>query len=981
MPKTTDETMRPTGPLNTLFAVSSVLMLLVLGWMTWDDYHRSWKSYQKRFFHLDGEKTRSEIEQARQAIDQKALEESRAGLDAARDALQQHAAEKAADEKTLQEVEKDIYRDDLVYRKLRSTFDAVRFEYEEAAHAGSDHAADLKGEMEHLASEMEKYRVILLAHDKRKAEGEAALKTLTAKMDEAQKQIEQLEAGTTRLEKRLETVAPAGFMKAAIALLNAPLLDFIAPTIRIQQVVLERSPLDINFARIPRADRCQTCHLAAERAGYEEFQQPFRSHPNLDLFTGANSPHPTDRFGCTPCHGGRDRAVDFNYAVHMPDSAEQKAAWKESYDWERDHYWEFPMLERSRTEASCLKCHQGVVTVPKADHLNRGLQIVERIGCFGCHKMRGFQDRPKVAPQLTRIAAKTTPDWLARWISNPKAFRGSTRMPRFFGLPNNQAPEDQQREEAEIRGIVAYLMAKSERPEMPALPGRGDAARGERLVKTVGCMGCHAIERDELSQEVIAARDRREVADPIAFERRFGPDLSRIGDKARPEWVYQWVRNPRAYNPDTRMPDLRLSEQEALDITAYLTTLKGPGAGDPPPPAPQPAARDAALMAFLSQRQTPDDAQKAIDALGDSDRDVLLGEKTIARYGCFGCHLIPGFEKASPIGTDLSEEGSKHPDLLFFGFQHQLDHTAPAWFYQKLKSPRSFDEGKVAPFFDRLRMPHFDFTDADAASVTMVLQALTKERVPLESVRRLSAREETVEVGRRLVRDYNCQGCHILDGRGGAILQSIAFNLKQEGRSEDEAQSLAPSLGPPIIDGEGDKVQPGWLFAFLKAPEPIRPWLAVRMPTFHFTDQEASQLVSHFSAKDKRTFPFETFDRRPPAGAEMKAALTMFSKDYFDCWNCHQQGARKPQGPPEGWAPDLTLAARRLNPDWIDRWIKDPQKLMPGTKMPTFYDPADPRGSAPPDVLGGDPDQQIGVLRQYVFTLGQNRAPASGTQP
>ena len=28
-----------------------------------------------------------------------------------------------------------------------------------------------------------------------------------------------------------------------------------------------------------------------------------------------------------------------------------------------------------------------------------------------------------------------------------------------------------------------------------------------------------------------------------------------------------------------------------------------------------------------------------------------IGRKTIAKYGCFGCHDIPGFEDAKPIGT------------------------------------------------------------------------------------------------------------------------------------------------------------------------------------------------------------------------------------------------------------------------------------------------------------------------------------------
>ena len=34
------------------------------------------------------------------------------------------------------------------------------------------------------------------------------------------------------------------------------------------------------------------------------------------------------------------------------------------------------------------------------------------------------------------------------------------------------------------------------------------------------------------------------------------------------------------------------------------------------------------------------------------------------------------------------------------------------------------------------------------------------------------------------------------------------------------------------------------------------------------------------------------------------------SKDYFNCFSCHQQGDKHPEGPPEGWAPDLASRAR-----------------------------------------------------------------------
>ncbi len=71
---------------------------------------------------------------------------------------------------------------------------------------------------------------------------------------------------------------------------------------------------------------------------------------------------------------------------------------------------------------------------------------------------------------------------------------------------------------------------------------------------------------------------------------------------------------------------------------------------------------------------------------------------------------------------------------------------------------------------------------------------------------------DALEKGRRLVRQYNCVGCHIIEGEGGYIRPTIVEDFKKQGRGEDEAISFAP----PDLIGEGKKVQPDWLFDFLK---------------------------------------------------------------------------------------------------------------------------------------------------------------------
>ena len=49
-----------------------------------------------------------------------------------------------------------------------------------------------------------------------------------------------------------------------------------------------------------------------------------------------------------------------------------------------------------------------------------------------------------------------------------------------------------------------------------------------------------------------------------------GPNLLGMGSKVSPEWLFNWLKKPHEYMPSTRMPDLRLSDSEARDLTAYL---------------------------------------------------------------------------------------------------------------------------------------------------------------------------------------------------------------------------------------------------------------------------------------------------------------------------------------------------------------------------------------------------------------------------
>ena len=143
------------------------------------------------------------------------------------------------------------------------------------------------------------------------------------------------------------------------------------------------------------------------------------------------------------------------------------------------------------------------------------------------------------------------------------------------------------------------------------------------------------------------------------------------------------------------------------------------------------------------------------------------------------------------------------------------------------------------------------------------------------------------------------------------------------------------------------------------------------MPDFHFTEEEALAITGYLMArrdKNASQLPAKLLASKKPSEVMVKAGRRLASKNYFDCLSCHTFGNKKPERPSEEWAPDLSLAAARLNPKWIIRWLQDPQKIQPGTKMPSYY--TDDQ-SGPPQILGGDEGRQMIALRDYLLSLGR----------
>ncbi len=95
--------------------------------------------------------------------------------------------------------------------------------------------------------------------------------------------------------------------------------------------------------------------------------QPFTSHPRLDLFVGSTSPHKKGDMGCTICHDGQGSATDFKWASHTPNDPHQALDWSRKYGWFDNHHWIFPMTPERFIESNCLKCHHEVVELEPSE--------------------------------------------------------------------------------------------------------------------------------------------------------------------------------------------------------------------------------------------------------------------------------------------------------------------------------------------------------------------------------------------------------------------------------------------------------------------------------------------------------------------------------------------------------------------------------------------------------------------------------------
>ena len=579
--------------------------------------------------------------------------------------------------------------------------------------------------------------------------------------------------------------------------------------------------------KLDRVDRCETCHLGLKEEALLDAKEPFGTHPRIH--------HDIEEFGCTMCHGGQGVATDYKESVGNV------------------KFWNQPMLPGAFIEASCGKCHKEQ-NVPEAPVLNEGRKLVQESNCVACHKIEGYQKQ--WVPPLNGIGSKVNRTWLVNWLKNPKQYFPATKMPNFL-LSDEDADN-----------LADFLMTFATPPnnsQFSPLPASvkftSDAQKaklidkGSTLFGEARCISCHSINGK---------------GGYVATE------LGKIASKVNEEWLYNYIKEPKVFMPDVQMPRYRFTDADLACVVAYMQSeFVDYDMQQPAPHTPDPASYEKGLAIFkkyncagchqlqavtgsteLGPELTFIGSKKAYEIdfgnttidqtlpsyvktklldpriftatakmpkFGFSDEqatavavallssssdnvpeEYIVRSKPAAQFvpqgqfgklvkdlACQSCHIMNGTGRL--VATDLSMEASQ---------------AQPQWIKAYFKIPYS-----LRPTLTE-RMPNFFLSEAE---INVLGDYMGKVFVVDSLDRSIATNSTLVSEGKGLYYErYGCQSCHMIGGKGGYV-------------------------GPPL-DKVGSRLEPGWIFHWLKDPEAYKPQSIE--PDNKLTDHEAEALTA-----------------------------------------------------------------------------------------------------------------------------------------
>ena len=247
-----------------------------------------------------------------------------------------------------------------------------------------------------------------------------------------------------------------------------------------------------------------------------------------------------------------------------------------------------------------------------------GRDLFAEARCVKCHTAPGgMPELAMDAPSFNGIGARRNFGWLAQWIENPHAFRSGTPMPQLFRGADAKGKAE---------AVAAYLASLKDGAKLEAAAGEAEA--GKALFEKLHCGACHTSpEGGEALPHHVSHRQ--------------------VNAKFAPGALAAFLQKPEAHFAWIRMPNFRLSPDEANQLAAYLA-----------------AKADQAEL-----KSAPTEAAV-----------IEQGKKLVATAGCLNCHGLDGAKNelaAKPLAelpadrwsagcmADAAADGTKAPAYSF----------------------------------------------------------------------------------------------------------------------------------------------------------------------------------------------------------------------------------------------------------------------------------------------------------------------------
>lgn len=862
--RSSDETYYNINWLHVIFALSSALLIGVTVWMFVVDHRREWKEYQRTYrdqvqpwlaesqlaqcetaaFAEEESKLRTAWEQAASAMPAaESLERFTAVARAAGDnsgattvenayasllAAPSEKRRRALFEKlqaVLDRIEQQQDELERQRRAYRSEYDEARSRYEMAAGAGAttEELAEQQKVTDRIQQKIDGLAGETETRERERRQLDGIVASMKAEEVAAKEALENHLAKVEQFQRKL-ALQPS---QAAKTFSRLPFFDALGRSEAIEQIWLPDLTIDYNFSRVPRFDRCITCHQGIDKIEPGTASRPAVARPEsitVDLATPDTPPEESDRtletlYGLTLAPRGILVNEVPTISAVAPASA---AAWAGLYPGDairdingepvstRDEAlarllepatWGEPLqlqVERGLPQPYCGHSRLDLLVGPKSPH------PMTEFGCTICHAGQGSATEFKFASH-TPNSLDERKRWQHEygWYDN-KHWDFPMLAMRFAESSCLQCHHD-----------VTDLEPTERYPNPPA----PKLLAGYQLVRENGCFACHEISGFDTAGNPIGpdlrlepSADRHGILPPGTM-RKVGPSLREVAERFNTTVLDRWIADPKAVRPGTRMPRFfglyeHLDGEELQKVKRYE------------------AVEVAATGVYLR------DASQAVDLLPTpaevtEEPSADRGEVLFVQRGCVACHRhadVP--EGQSTVGPDLTGLGSMITTetgraWLTSWIRNPIHHSPRTRMPNSLLAPEPLagDTGdgrprmsdpaadlaayllaSTGPPLDAF--PAIDEADLDALARTHLLKQFPSSQVDefltqgipkgavseelgdaVELLEPINREKKLRYVGRRTIRKRGCFGCHDIPGFEEA--QLIGPALTDWGRKQE----------------------------------------------------------------------------------------------------------------------------------------------------------------------------------------------------